>query len=78
MRYLIIYEMPLPMLYVWAACIIAGQGGLRSGYPDGCDDEVGFASSCYSIVNPQTGMLMLDGIGGVDTSGYTFGSGPED
>jgi hypothetical protein len=42
------------------------------------EDEEGWSEEEEVWINPGTGATMIGGVGGIDTAGYGWGSGPHD
>jgi hypothetical protein len=75
------HQAALFIAQVYIALYLSGLSGRYAAYSNDNiddDDDVQLSTSWNSTVNPETGALMPDGPGGVDTMGYTYGNGPEE
>jgi hypothetical protein len=71
------YQVPVIAVHCGLAYLVATAKPPRQESGQAEDDECGSEDDEFWI-NPNTGATMIGGIGGIDTMGYGFGSGPDD
>lgn len=63
--------------HVCAAYVMSTSSGRQGEAWDGDEFGSGFEELGEVVINPETGLTMVGGIGGVDAGGYSFGNGPD-
>jgi hypothetical protein len=77
LTHLFFYQLPLLVAHAYMAFIATLEyPGCVTGGTD--DSESPFDWEDEVWINPGTGAQMIGGVGGIDTMGYGFGSGPGD